>query len=176
MPVNQGYGFGILSGLNHASGEIIGWTHADMQTDPLDVLESLKLFQQAENPERIFTKGWRYGRPVSDTFFTAGMSVFESVLMGQILRDVNAQPTMFHRTFFEGLNDPPHDFSLDLYAYAMANKKGLKVLRHRVHFGEREHGQSSWNIDFASKVKFIKRTLAYSFALRKDFSKPSGKA
>ena len=29
---NQGYGFGVLSGLNAATGEIIGWTHADLQT------------------------------------------------------------------------------------------------------------------------------------------------
>ena len=35
---NQGYGFGILSGLNAAEGQILGWTHADMQTDPSDAI------------------------------------------------------------------------------------------------------------------------------------------
>src|SRR5689334_10877832 len=38
---NQGYGFGILSGLAAAEGAILGWTHADMQTDPLDALAGL---------------------------------------------------------------------------------------------------------------------------------------
>ncbi|HRG76152.1 MAG TPA: glycosyltransferase family 2 protein, partial [Leptospiraceae bacterium] len=36
VEVNQGYGFGILSGLKEAKGDYIGWTHADMQTDPYD--------------------------------------------------------------------------------------------------------------------------------------------
>ena len=38
VEVNQGYGFGITSGLCEAKGEFIGYTHADMQTDPADAL------------------------------------------------------------------------------------------------------------------------------------------
>ena len=39
---NEGYGHGIISGLKKASGEIVGWTHADMQTDPADALKGLE--------------------------------------------------------------------------------------------------------------------------------------
>ena len=35
---NQGYGFGIKSGLESATGDILAWTHADMQTDPQDII------------------------------------------------------------------------------------------------------------------------------------------
>src|SRR3989338_2058897 len=38
--VNQGYGFGILAGLREARGEFLGWTHADLQTDPGDILKA----------------------------------------------------------------------------------------------------------------------------------------
>ena len=41
---NQGYGFGIIKGLQEAKGEIIGWTHADLQTDPCDALVGLNIF------------------------------------------------------------------------------------------------------------------------------------
>src|SRR6185312_6890896 len=41
---NQGYGFGILSGLAAAEGDILGWTHADLQTDPMDSQRGLALF------------------------------------------------------------------------------------------------------------------------------------
>ncbi|MBX3103282.1 MAG: glycosyltransferase family 2 protein, partial [Bacteroidetes bacterium] len=37
VPVNQGYGYGILSGLAQTTAPYIGWTHADMQTDPYDL-------------------------------------------------------------------------------------------------------------------------------------------
>ncbi|WP_227724896.1 glycosyltransferase family 2 protein, partial [Yersinia proxima] len=115
---NQGYGFGILAGLKAAKGDVLGWTHADMQTDPQDFLRGLALFEQ--NGMDIFVKGQRYGRPLSDVIFTVGMSVFETLLLGKAMWDINAQPTLFSRSFFETWQDPPHDFSLDLYVYYRA--------------------------------------------------------
>ena len=170
VEVNQGYGFGILSGLRAASGDIIGWTHADMQTDPMDAVAAMKLFADSDDPENLFVKGRRYGRPIADTVFTMGMTVFETLLLGRVLADVNAQPTMFSRKFFETWSSPPHDFSLDLYAYALAKRQGKKVRRFPVNFANREQGQSSWNVNWQSKYKFIKRTVEYSFQLRKRFS------
>ncbi|EFL91633.1 glycosyltransferase II [Candidatus Regiella insecticola LSR1] len=112
---NQGYGHGILTGLRAAQGEILGWTHADMQTDPLDLLQGLALFEQYG--DNIFVKGRRYGRPFIDVMFTVGMSLFETVLLAKPMWDINAQPTLFSRKFFETWDSPPNDFSLDLYAY-----------------------------------------------------------
>ncbi|WP_153098977.1 glycosyltransferase family 2 protein [Paraburkholderia hayleyella] len=162
---NQGYGFGILAGLRAAQGELLGWTHADMQTDPLDVLRGLALFEQ-HGPD-VFVKGRRYGRPLGDVAFTVGMSVFETVLLGQPLWDINAQPTMFSRTFFLTWQDPPHDFSLDLYAYYQARRQKLEVHRFPVNFGERAHGTSHWNVNWAAKRKFIRRTIDFSLQLKK---------
>ena len=166
---NQGYGFGILAGLESAKGEIIGWTHADMQTDPQDALRGMEFFESVGS--NIFVKGQRYGRPLGDIIFTLGMSIFETILLRKPMRDINAQPTLFHRDFYSDWASPPHDFSLDLYAYFMARKGRLRVLRFPVLFAERVHGESHWNIDFSSKVKFIKRTLTYSFELFKKMKR-----
>ena len=38
---NLGYGNGILYGLSFAKSKFIGWTHADLQTDPKDILTAL---------------------------------------------------------------------------------------------------------------------------------------
>ena len=162
---NQGYGFGILSGLRVAKGEFIGWTHADLQTDPADVKKALEAVSNLE--ENTFIKGKRYGRPVFDTFFTIGMSFFETILLRVPLWDINAQPTIFHRSFFDNWENPPHDFSLDLYAYYKAAIGNYKILRFPVYFGERKYGQSHWNIDFYSKIKFIKRTIDFSLKLKR---------
>ena len=162
---NQGYGSGILSGLKVASGDILGWTHADLQTDPQDALRGLKLFER--HGPNIFVKGRRYGRPFSDVAFTIGMSVFETVLLGKPMWDINAQPTMFSRAFFESWHEPPRDFSLDLFAYYQARRMGLAVHRFPVRFGERAHGVSSWNVNWAAKRKFIRRTVDFSLQLNK---------
>lgn len=165
---NQGYGFGIVSGLKAAKGEILGWTHADMQTDPQDALFGLELF--GKHGDEIFVKGRRYGRPFMDVVFTVGMSLFETVLLTRPMWDINAQPTMFSRNFFESWIAPPDDFSLDLYAYYQAQRCGLKVYRFPVRFGERAHGVSHWNVNWAAKRKFIRRTVDFSLQLKKKIS------
>lgn len=163
---NQGYGFGILAGLKAASGDILGWTHADMQTDPQDALRGLELFEKYGL--NSFVKGRRYGRSLGDVAFTVGMSIFEALLLGKPLWDINAQPTMFSRKFFETWREPPQDFSLDLFAYYQARLAGLEVHRFPVLFGERAHGVSHWNVNWAAKRKFIRRTISLSLQLRKS--------
>lgn len=166
VAVNQGYGHGIVAGLKEAKGEILGWTHADMQTDPQDALRGLALFEQ--HGMQILVKGRRHGRPLADVMFTFGMSVFETVLLRQPLWDINAQPTMFSRAFFETWTTPPSDFSLDLYAYYLARQQRLAIHRYAVRFGERAHGVSHWNVNWAAKRKFIHRTVDFSLQLRKN--------
>lgn len=163
---NVGYGFGILSGLKAAKGDVLGWTHADLQTDPMDSLKALSIFQ--DKGQNIFVKGRRFGRPMADLVFTVGMSLFESAFLLSRLWDINAQPTFFTRKFFESWRSPPHDFSLDLYAYYMARRSKLQVHRFPVHFGSRIHGVSSWNVNWAAKKKFIERTINYSIDLRRS--------
>lgn len=166
VDVNQGYGFGILAGLTAASGDILGWTHADLQTDPQDALLGLALFDK--HGDDIFVKGRRYGRPLSDVVFTVCMSVFETLLLQKPLWDINAQPTMFSRSFFLLWRSPPHDFSLDLFAYYQARCSAAPVYRFAVLFGERAHGVSHWNVNWAAKWKFIKRTVQFSLSLKRQ--------
>lgn len=162
---NQGYGYGIISGLKAAEGKILAWTHADMQTDPLDVLRGLELFDM--HGDNIFVKGKRYGRPLMDVAFTVGMSIFETLLLSKPMWDINAQPTLFSKDFFDSWTSPPDDFSLDLYAYYQAQVVGLKLHRFPVRFGERAHGVSHWNVNWAAKRKFIRRTVNFSLQLKK---------
>ncbi len=174
VDVNQGYGFGILQGLQAARGEFLAWTHADLQTDPADALVALGLAEAAPDPTRAFVKGRRKGRPLSAGIFTAGMSVFETLYLGAWLRDINAQPNLFHRSFYESWEDPPHDFSLDLYAFYMARRQGLQVIRFPVRFPERVHGHSSWNFGLRSRWRFIRRTVAYSVSLKRRLARQGG--
>lgn len=167
VPVNQGYGFGILSGLRAASGEFLAWTHADLQCDPADVLAAFDRLRAMPEPERSFVRGRRVGRPLFDRVFTAGMGVTASAALGTRLRDVNAQPKVFHRSLLADFDDAPHDFSLDLFALHLANRKGLTVAEHPVHFGERVAGEAKGGGTLRGKVRLTRRTLAFIFELRK---------
>ena len=165
---NKGYGGGILEGLNKSKGDYIGWTHADLQTNPSDLIKASELINKNKN---IFIKGKRFGRPLFDNIFTIGMSFFTSIILSKRLWDINAQPTIFPKEFFDLWQNPPNDFSLDLYAYYLAKKFNLKIKRIPVFFDKRKFGSSSWNLGISSKFKFIVRTMKFTFKLRKDLLK-----
>jgi len=178
VKVNQGYGFGILAGLKIARGDFLGWTHADLQTDPKDVLKAWDITKHNNYNSELFVKGLRKSRPIFDVFFTVGMSLFESLFLKTKLWDINAQPNIFHRNFYQSWKNPPYDFSLDLYALYMARKEKIKIMRFDVLFTKRIHGQSSWNTGFKAKWKFIKRTIGYSLKLKRELNEvysPSNK-
>lgn len=164
---DPGYGASIFNGLKKAKGEYICWTHSDLQTDPADTLKALNIIKKTKDPKRTYIKGKRYGRPLLDTFLTGGMSIFETIYLGKKMKDINAQPNLFHRSFISHLNNPPNDFAFDLYSYYIAKKLNYNIVRFPVFFGKRLHGKSAWNDGVKSRIKFIKRTIKFSMTLKK---------
>jgi len=159
---NNGYGFGIIQGLKVLETDFIGWTHADLQTDPADVLIFLGCIDEGAD----FMKGTRVGRPLVDRFFSAGMSMIVSILFGTSLKDINAQPTIFRRSFMNHWENPPNDFALDLFAYLVAAKTNSVIKRKSVSFGPRQWGNSHWNNGFFARLGFVRRTLRFAVKLR----------
>lgn len=162
---NRGYGFGILSGLAAASGGYVGWIHADLQFDPAAVFEAGRLLDEAGG-KKVFAKGLRLGRPAPDRFFTAGMGLFETLLMGIRLRDISGQPTLFSRELLDAWKDPPHDFLLDLYACVTAARAGFREVRFGVRNLPRKHGISTWNRGFLDRLTLSRRIMTASLRMR----------
>lgn len=165
VPVNKGYGYGILAGLSQLETDYLGWMHADLQTDPTDLV----LFLDFLDSRVEYLKGKRVGRPKFDRFFTAGMSILLSIMFGRFLRDINGQPTIVSRSMYDGWKRPPHDFGLDLFTYIYAVRSKSRIVRIDVKFGRRIHGTSTWNKNFRSRIQFIGKTL--ELALRLKFSR-----
>lgn len=169
VPVNKGYGFGILEGLKDAKGDVLSWTHADMQTDPKDVFKAYDLYLESKDRENkeVFIKGKRKNRNKFDQFFTWGMQVLASIQLKEPLNDINAQPKLFSREFYNSIKeDAPYDFSLDLYFLYHA-KKRCRIYEVPVVFADRIHGEAKGGGTFKGKLKLIKRTLLYMSSLKK---------
>lgn len=166
LPVNKGYGFGILSGLDQASGEVLAWTHADMQTDPGDVIRAYNQFLNAKNGN-VFVKGRRKKRAFLEVFFTFGMQILVWLILRQNLSDINAQPKVFSKRFYQDYlkKQSPYDFSLDLFAYYQA-KKTLKIIEVPVYFKKRLHGIAKGGGSLKTRIKLIQRTLLYIIKLK----------
>lgn len=169
VDVNQGYGFGILSGLKKATGEVMAWTHADMQTDPKDVIKAFDEYKNYSN-EDIFIKGRRKNRRIAERFFTYGMQLISSFALKEKLEDVNAQPKLFSRKFYNNyMKQAPYDFSLDLYALYYA-KRNCRVIEMPVYFNKRVHGEAKGGGSLKTRIKLIKRTFKYIFELKNSIA------
>ena len=167
VPKNTGYGYGILQGLKEAKGDFLGWMHADMQTDPQDIIRAYKILEKNNWNKNMYVKGKRKKRSFVENFFTIGMSIFETIYLREFLWDINGQPNVFSRKFYRTWIEPPKDFSFDLYVLYMGKKQKLDFKRINVLFPNRINGVSSWNTGLLSKWKLIKRIIKYSIELNK---------
>ena len=171
VPINRGYGFGILQGLKNADGNILSWTHADLQTDPKDVILAYEFYKKDLELNYCIVKGERKRRRFFDYIFTAGMSLLSSFLLKQKLWDINAQPKIFNRNFMTNMKDAPFDFSLDLYLLFMANKHRININKFPVVFSKRKFGEAKGGGTLKGKLTLIRRTVGYVCGLRNDICK-----
>ncbi len=171
VPYNKGYGYGILQGLYMADGQILSWTHADLQTDPNDIVLAYELYKVELESNRCIVKGERKGRNLFDNIFTGGMSLISTLFLNQKLWDINAQPKIFHRDFMLHLKKAPYDFSLDLYVLFVANRIKISIKSFPVFFSNREFGEAKGGGTLKGKFKLIKRTIGYIIELRNDIIK-----
>jgi glycosyltransferase involved in cell wall biosynthesis len=169
VPVNQGYGYGILYGLKQAAADVLAWTHADGQTDPTDVITAWQKFRELNNP-LVVVKGKRKNRALAAALFTWGMQCIANLMLKTRLTDINAQPKLFSRVFYEKIvNRAPHDFSLDVYWLFQAQKTG-QIVTIPVVFKKRLYGQAKGGGSFRTRIKLVKRTFGYLRKLKKQLS------
>lgn len=162
LETNMGYGGGILAGLRILETEYVGWIHADLQTDLTKSLSDLDAMHFD------FFKGTRTGRSFSERIFSAGMGVICSIIFRTKLYEINAQPTIMKRSLFTSWENPPSDFSLDLYAFLIAKKRNAVIARSEYFFAKRTYGHSAWNFGIRSRLGMISRTLRYAHQLAKS--------
>ena len=149
---NQGYGYGIIKGLENSSGDYVGWLHADMQVSPDSMLEFIQLNEISKN-KKIFYKGSRKNRKYIEYFFTFFMGVYATLVFQKKLYDIGAIPVLFDRELIKKLGKIPYDFTIETYVYYIAKKGNYKIVRLPVYMNERESGLSSWNRGFISRIK-----------------------
>ena len=168
---SYGYGSDIFFGLTKSKYNTLSWTHADLQTDLLDLALGYSLYQ-IESSELVVFKGRRIKRPYLDTMLTFFMSVIALIMLKKWIADINGQPKIFSYKIFTDVfreQNHPVDFSFDLFFLIEAIKKDLKVKTFNVEFKKRLFGKAKGGGGSVSnRLKLITRTLRYIYKLRLD--------
>jgi glycosyltransferase involved in cell wall biosynthesis len=166
---NQGYGYGLMRGLTATSAPMIGWSHGDMQTDPLDAFIALKKLRERASKDpstKLLVKGARQGRNWKDVTVSHVFALCATLILGLKIKEINAQPKVFHRALLTELTDPPVTFGFDLYALYKARKRGYVFDQISVQFPNRPYGFSKWSATLSSRRRTIVGLIRYMWHLR----------
>ena len=166
VPVNQGYGHGIMAGLRAATGEILAYSHADLQCAPEDIFTAYEKLVASPDQDRLLVKGRRLRRRPSEILITQGLQVLATLVLMTPLSDINGQPKVFPRQLLQVLTHPPQDFTFDLYLLYRARRAGWRIDTVPVDFGQRLYGVSHWASSWRSKLRTIRGFLKYLVVLR----------
>lgn len=163
---NKGYGYGLLQGFCAATGDYVGWLHADLQVHPIAVFKMMHYLEQRTDGKKYFIKARRPERSLTEHIFTSGMTVFETLLFQTYMYDIGAVPVLFHQDLLKTFDKPPYDFSMDIYCYYQAKRNHYLERRCVVSYKNREKGQSAWNKGFFSRFRQGLRVMRASILLR----------
>ena len=156
LPVNQGYGGGIWTGLCATSAPVVGWSHADEQCDPADSIRAL-----GEVEPRTIVRGVRSGRDWKDRTMSRVFEKLARLLLGLSVDELNGQPKVFHRELLSEIAAPPKSFAFDLYVLYRAARAGYSLKSIPVFFPPRVHGASRWAHSLLGRSKTIFGMVRY---------------
>jgi len=161
---NDGYGSGIMFGLIKSNSDLVGWAHADLQFNPLKVIENLnELVENLSNQDEILIIGERLNRAWIDATFTKGMSFFVWLFTRIKIQDINSQPKIFSNGLLTKLNKTPNDFNLDLHICLKAKKLNYRIVRIKLDFKDRIYESAKGGGTFYGKIKLSFSVLRYLF-------------
>lgn len=133
VDVNQGYGFGVLSGLPLANGRWVGWIPADSQVDAEDVL---RLYGSVANTHGLVVAKVRRRFRMDGALrklVTFGYNLCVHLLWpGLESFDVNAVPKMIPRQLLPLLDLQSRGWALDPELMVKAHYMRLRVLEFNV--------------------------------------------
>jgi glycosyltransferase involved in cell wall biosynthesis len=162
VEVNQGYGFGLLSGIPHARGTWVGFIPADGQVDAEDVV---RLFE-ALSPCGPLTLGKVRRRFRMDGFLRKLVSIAYNGLvwclwpgLGSI--DVNGTPKIVHRDVLARMQLESRRWFLDPELLIKAHYLGVRVLELNAFARMRGRGES--NVRATTCWEFLRELLRYRF-------------
>ena len=133
IQVNQGYGNGILCGLQACTGQFVGYTHADEQVTAQDTVKMFEIVSEASTPQlakvrRRFRMDGLVRKIISIIY-----NLMTNVLFGGLGSiDINGSPKIFPSAYLEYMNLQSKDWFLDAEILIKAKRLGLTVFEMNV--------------------------------------------
>jgi len=160
VKINQGYGFGILSGLNVANGKYIGYIDGDLEVLPSDVI---KVYNKLRKEKADVCKGKR------DIRSSAGFRKISSYLYDSLfllmyfkhIEQINAKPKIMKRDCFKNMKLKSKDWFIDTEILIKSLKYNYKITTEITTYAHKKNHKS--HIRFSTIFEFLKNIIKYRF-------------
>lgn len=160
IPVNQGYGWGIISGLEQSSGDYVGFMCGDNQVEPGAIVE---ICEKIRRDNLDLCKVIRVQR--QDNFMRKAISFFYNLACPGLFRikaqDLNGTPKIFKRLLLKKLNLVSKGWFIDAEIVIKCRRMGCSMGEVPVIFKKREKGASK--VDIGAVLDFLKDMLVYKY-------------
>lgn len=144
VAVNQGYGYGVLRGLARCRGRFAGFICADGQVEAQDVAKLYEILLNAKSPKLVKVRRRFRMDGFKRKIVSIAYNGFANVLFGGLgTIDINGNPKLFPRVYYERMNLNSRDWFLDAEVMIKAKRLGLPVFEMNVLGQMREGGASN---------------------------------
>lgn len=165
VPVNEGYGLGVTTGLRAARGELVCQMWADAQVSADDVVDTITI-ARATRPgtlvkvRRVERDDGTLRKVISFTW----NGIFERAFHGGGV-DVNGCPKIYHREDLALLDLESKDSFLDAEAIIKVRMLKMRIIEVPVHFYARAGGSSKIKV-LRYSASFLENIARYRFGDR----------
>jgi len=158
IPVNQGYGWGIVVGLQHCRGRYLGYAWGDNQVRAEDVV---RVFQRLRQGDVDLAKSYRVERHdgLQRLIITRVYNVVFPLVFPVDSLDVNGCPKLFTREAYDAIRPQSKDWFLDPEIMIKARRLDLRVAEVPVVFHRRASGRSK--VRWGTVVEFLRNMVRY---------------
>jgi glycosyltransferase involved in cell wall biosynthesis len=162
VPVNRGYGHGILSGLARCTGGHVGFLCADSQVEANDVVRVAEIAMASENPRLVKVRRRFRMDGLRRKIISIIYNGFANLIFGGLHSiDINGNPKILPREYLQKMQLRSEDWFLDPEVMIKAKRLGLPVYEFNVLGQMRAEGLS--HVRGSTLWEFLKNLLKYRF-------------
>ena len=158
VPINHGYGWGIINGLKIASAEYVGFMCGDAQIKPEDVVTVCRLIEQENcdlaKVKRVSREYSLWRKIISSVYNRLFWVMFRAASL-----DINGTPKIFHKDWLGRLQLTARDCFIDAEIMIKAKYLNLRIGEVPVEFLRREKGRS--HVRVTTFLEFARNMLDY---------------
>lgn len=147
-PTNLGVGAAMRSGFDHADGDLVFYTDADLPVDLSAISEALHVMDRDGADLVTAYRRSRTGEGLRRTLYSAVYNQLVRVILGLNIRDVNFAAKLVSRSALEEIDLRSNGILIDAELIARASRAGLRISQFGVDYLPRRAGRSTaarWN-------------------------------